>query len=92
MKNKISSLLLWITVWWILILWHSFLNTDSIELNKNSWSKWEVNDEQISRISERTGISEEEIKTRLESWETMRDIMWAAGKSGGWWEWRVRWE
>lgn len=75
-----------------MILGHSFLTADSIELNKSTWIKWEINDEQISKISERTGISEEKIKTRLESGETMRDIIWATDKSERWWEWRVRWE
>ena len=99
MKNKVISLLLWILVGWLGVYWYwHFTEKEVPNQAQRTWNQWEVSEEQISTIAEKTGISEEEIKSRLESWEAMGDIMWGTGRevgtwewrATGWWEWRAR--
>jgi len=89
MKDKIISWILWITLWWIIIFWYWYFiwwKSDNLEKNTTEVSKKEISDEQIKRIANRSWLSESEIQSRLESWETMRDITW--WWNGGWtWDW-----
>lgn len=94
MKDKIISCVLWMLVWWIIVYGYGLMNNDWTQKNQNlkGWfdrttsASGSMSTEQISTISKRTGISEDVIKTRLESGETMRDIMWWAGNTNAWWE------
>lgn len=77
MKNKIISWLLWLVIWGIIVVWYSYIN--EWNWDKITQEKPEMNDEQISIIAEKSWISEDEIKSRLEAGETMREItgwMW----------------
>lgn len=79
MRDKIISWSIWIFIWLIIIYWYWYF------FSPNSWIKLvnspslnsELSDEQITRIAARTWLSESEIKSRLESGETMRNITWS---------------
>lgn len=84
MKNKIISFIVWLIVWIILVQWYSyFFKSDSLENNMpENPTEWRImnnsspSDEQLEKISERTWISVDELKEKIDSWEDLRSIMW----------------
>lgn len=79
MKNKIISSFVWFIIWALMMygyfsfysVWHDN-NQKWLQNNPNS----QMTEKRLKQISEKTGIWEDEIQKRLDSWETMRDIMW----------------
>lgn len=86
MKDKVISMIIGIVIWWILMFgyFELFVSENSspaksqMSEQKPAW--WEISDEQLEKMAERSWLSTSEIKERIDSWETMRDIMW-----GQWW-------
>lgn len=73
------SWFLWIAIWTVIVFWYSYFTWWSWESGVPN--KTEISDEQISKNAEKSWISEDEIRSRLEAWETMRDITWDTWRS-----------
>ncbi len=88
MKNKIISWVVWVIIWWIIVFWYSSIFTET--QNNNSLTNWiwswrngwpwtnldisNMNDEQLENMAERSGITVDELKEKLESWENTRNM------------------
>lgn len=79
MKNKLVSFLSGILVGSISMYgYFMFTWSDTENMPTKNWptqSSWDISDEQIQRMSDRSGLSKDVIQERLNSWENMRDIM-----------------
>lgn len=85
MKNKLVSFLIWAllgTIWMYGYFTFTWNDTENISIkNWPTQSSWDISDEQLQRMEDRSGLSKEVIQERLDAWENMRDIM-------GWaWKW-----
>lgn len=95
MKEKIISMFIWVLIWWALIfVYYNFfvLDNSSIsewQISEKRIDSWDVSDEQLEKMAERSWMTTDEIKTKLESWESLRDIMW--WQEVGWWQRKVNW-
>jgi len=78
MKNKIISWIIWIAVWWIIVFWYGKIfpqiQKNITWKNQNNVLNTSVTSEQLNRISNRTWLSIEEIKQKLDSWLTLKEI------------------
>jgi len=89
MKEKIISWVLGAILWWAIVFSYSyFMNSNT----SNIWPMWNwtppgnfgsgsfdasnMSDEQLEKIAERAWITKEELKTKLESGEDIRSLMW----------------
>lgn len=85
MKDKIISWIIWAIIWWIIVFWYwQFFssNADSIP-QMWGWQMWpwwnfdasSMTDEQLSDIAQKAWITLDELKQKLDSGESLRDIM-----------------
>jgi len=87
MKDKIISWIIWATIWWIIVYSYGYFMNNS-NTNWFTWSpSWftkggfdpsNMSDDQLQRMATRAWISLEELKSKIASWENIRDIvpMW----------------
>jgi len=86
MKDKIISWIVWSIIWGAIVFsyWY-FMNSNVWDKAPNSrWVNMELTEDRLEKMSERSWISKEEIQKRINSGESMRDIMW--------WKWREKGE
>jgi len=103
MKDKIISGVIGLIVWWLIVYAYGyFMNSSTWALNNSSistqwWTPWSfdvsnMTDEQLEKMASRAGITVDELKAKLDSWEDLRSIMPARSNSGnfsggGAWTW-----
>lgn len=96
MRDKIISFVLWILVWWILLYSYTYFIWDKSWDNWIWWANWtrqmwnfdpsNMSDDQLERMAKRAWITKEELKSKLEAGESLRDIMPARN-----WSWSNFW-
>jgi len=105
LRDKIISFILWILLWWIIVYsywtytWRwsvMFPKQWGLIWTTTWWGNFDagaMSDEQLERMATRAWITSDELKKRLASWETLRDIMpartWSWTRSG--WNFQWRW-
>lgn len=93
MKDKIISWILGAVLCGLVVFLYWYIN------NWANWTMWNwvppsnfwswafdssnMSDEQLEKMAERAGITKEELKSKLDSWEDIRSLMW-----GQRWSWR----
>ena len=92
MRDKIISFVLWLFIWWAIVYGYTYFIWDKSLQWPTWWPMWNfdsssMSDEQLERLSTRAWITKDELKKRLESWESLRDIMpartWSWANMGG---------
>jgi len=89
MKEKIISWVLGAILGWAIVFSYGYFTNSN---TSNIWPMWNwmppgnfwsgsfdvsnMSDEQLEKMAERAWITKEELKTKLESWEDMRSLMW----------------
>lgn len=97
MKDKIISWVIWAIIWWIIVFWYSSFSTET--QNNNFWPNWmwsmwnelpwinfdvsSMSDEQLGKMAERSGITVDKLKEKLELWEGIRSFR--ERPNMGWW-------
>ena len=84
LRDKIISFIIGLILWWLIVYAYAYFN----QSNKGDfpWPNWpwfnewnfdpsNMSDEQIQRMADITWISADELKTKLDSWEDIRDLM-----------------
>lgn len=99
MKDKLVSALLWAVLWGLIIFLYmniTSVSQSNILPNWNMPVRWtwatfdtsNMTDDQLERMATRTWLTKEELKSKLDSWEDIRSLMW---NSTWWFNWRYTW-
>lgn len=92
MKDKLISALLWAVLWGLIVF--LYINITAVSPS-NIWPNWNMpvrwtwatfdtsnmTDDQLEKMATRAWITKEELKSKLESWEDIRSLMW----NKNWW-------
>ena len=101
MKDKIISVVIWIVVWAVAVYWYLYFvdsnKENTVPVGRWWFTRWNfdpksMSDEQLQRMADRAGISLEELKEKIESWEDISSIMpmrWVNRWWGRWGSWSV---
>ena len=83
MKDKLISTVIWILLGTLWMYGYFYFTSDvQPDIKDNSQQKelsWEISEEQLLKISERSWIAVDVIQQRLDDWENIRDIVWRTG-------------
>ncbi len=92
MREKIVSFILWLLIWWAIVYGYTYYMWYNSQQRPTWWPMWSfdssnMSDEQLQRMADRAGITKDELKKKLEAWESLRDIMpartWSWANMGG---------
>jgi len=82
---KIISFVLGMIIWWVLVYSYSYFIPWSSNNSSFWWNPWtppnwtmdvsSMSDSQLEKMAESAGITKDELKAKLESWESLRNIM-----------------
>ena len=98
MRDKIISFVLWILVWFAIVFWYKNFFVQKEEPKdfpqmwwQFTWSWWQfdysqMTDEQLERMSERSWLSQEELRERMDNGEDIRNFGW-----NPWNGWQMNW-